>query len=287
MTFKKLGMVLFLFGVLISLFSTVFDFIGGFTELRVPLLVMLGAIVGLINISDNERINFLISSAVFIVATGVIVDYSSSRILFLSGLFEILFNLAVFIGASAIVVSLRMVFEYLSEYAPNHNSDLPSPQERENVENVWDIIVFVAVALVIVILVLESFFDLRAYDNLIETLQITDYAIMLIFAVDLVVLYNRSRNIKTFFKTSWLDVIAVIPLGSAFRLTKLVRGTRIVRIFTRSHRAVTRANRSAKYFSEESGFNKLMNEKKAVPQNKSSKKKTSKSKKSTKTRGKK
>ncbi len=261
MTFRKLGMALFVFGVLISLFSGVFDFIGGLDEARIPVLVIVGSLVGLLNISDNERMSFLISSAAFIIASSVIVDFSPGRILFLEGLFEIIYNLAVFVSAAAIVVSLKMVFEYLSEYDPKSDSELPSPSERKQVENVWDVIVFVAVAMVLVMLVLESFFDLTPFPGLASMLQVTDYVIIMIFAVDLFFLYKKSEGTKEFFRTSWLDMIAVIPLSSAFRLTKLVRGARIIRIFTRTHRAVTRTNRSAKFFSDKSGFNKMLAEK--------------------------
>ncbi|MFP4190356.1 MAG: ion transporter [Candidatus Woesearchaeota archaeon] len=264
MSFRKLGMIFFIFGVLISLFSGVFDFIGGLEEARLPVLVILGAFVGLINISEKEKMNFLISSAVFIVASDVIVDFSTSNFFLFDGLFQILFNLAVFVSAAAITVSLKMVFEYLSEYDQESDSDLPSPGEREHMENVWDIIVFVAVAMVIVILVLESFFDLRPYPDLADMLQFADYLIIIIFTIDLVVIYRKSEDLKNFLKTSWLDIIAVIPLGSAFRLTKLSRGSRIIKIFTKTHKAVTRVNRSAKYFSTQSGFNKLMNKKNKV-----------------------
>ncbi len=279
LVFKKLGMILFTFGVLISLFSGVFDFVHGFNEAKIPIIVILGVFVGLMNISDNERMNFLISSAVFIVAAGVIVDFSPGRLVFLEGLFEILYNLAIFVAAAAIVVSLKMVFEFLSEYDPKSVSALPSPDERKHMENVWDVVVFVAVAMVIVVLVLESFFALTP--ELIDILQLADYVIIMVFVVDLFVLYNKNRDLKNFVKTSWLDMIAVIPLSSAFRLTKLVRGTRIIRIFTRTHHATTRINRTAKYFSDESGFNKIMNKKKAPASKKSSSKSSSKTKKKT------
>ncbi len=266
---KKLGMVLFIAGVLISLFSGVFEFVDGIQDAKIAFLVSLGALVGLLNISDKEQINFLISSGVFILASGVILQFAPARILLFDGLFLILYNLNIFVAPATVVVSLKLVFEYMSEDDEDERSDLPSLDEKHHLEIAWDVVVLVAVALTLVVLILESFFDVSGQIELVKMMAFSDYLVLMIFVIDAGFLFSKSDSIKTFFKKNWLDLIAIIPFNSLFRITKLLRATRILRIFTR-------AQRSTKFFSNESGFNTLVkNSRKSTKNAKDTSKKAS------------
>ncbi len=277
-------MVFFLIGVLIAVFSGAFDVLEGLENTRLLLLVTLGVIVGLLNISKDEQMSFLVASVAFLFSSNILIGVSPVGMRVLQGIFLMLYNLMVFVASATLVIALKLVFEYASESKKDVVFEVPKHDERPHSENIWDLTVFVSVAFVIVILILESFFNLEPYPDLVNILIFLDYVIIGIFAIDLVVLYNKQKNLKLFFQKNWLDMIAVIPFGTVFRLTKLVRLVRIVRIFTRAQKA-SRVNRASKFFSDESGFNKLISpntsstnlEKKV--KRKSSKKKASKKKK--------
>ncbi|MFW5852906.1 MAG: ion transporter, partial [Nanoarchaeota archaeon] len=178
-------------------------------------------------------------------------------LMMLQGIFLMLQNLMIFITPAAVVISLKIVFEYASESDKNLEWEMPSPKDRHYGENLWDMIVFVSVAFVLVILVLESFFNLEPYPGLVSLLTFIDYMIVGIFVIDLFVIYNKVRNVKLFLMRNWIDILAVIPFGSVFRLTKLVRVVRIMRVFSGAQKA-SKVNRISKFFSDDSGFNKLL-----------------------------
>ena len=274
-------MVFFIIGVLVSVFSGAFDVLEGLENTRLLTLVILGVIVGLLNISKDEQMSFLISSLAFLFSANILISVSPVGMRVLQGIFLMLYNLMIFIAPATLVISLKLVFEYASESKKNIVFEIPKHNERSHSENMWDLIVFVAVAFVIVVLILESFFNLEPYSDIVAILAFLDYLVLGVFVIDLVVLYKRQKNLKLFFTKNWLDMIAVIPFGAVFRLTKLVRLVRIVRIFSGAQKA-TRVNRATKFFSDESGFNKLIspNADQAVPEKKvkkaTSKKKTSK-----------
>ena len=281
MSFKKVSMVFFIIGVLVSVFSGAFDVLEGLENTRLLLLVTLGVIVGLLNISKDEQMSFLLSSVAFLFSASILINVSPLGMRVLQGIFLMLYNLMVFIAPATLVISLKLVFEFASESKKDVVFEVPKHNERPHHENMWDIVVFVSVAFVIVVLILESFFNLEPYPDLVAILAFFDYLVLAVFVVDLFVLYNKQKNIKLFFTKNWLDIVAVIPFGTVFRLTKLVRLVRIVKIFTRAQKA-TRVNRATKFFSDESGFNKLISpdDNQPVPEQKvkkaTSKKKSSK-----------
>ena len=279
-------MIFFILGTLISLFSGAFEVLDGMENVRIIVLVILGVIVGILNISENDQINFLISSIAFLLSANFLIGISPARMFVLDGLFLMLNNLMIFIAPATLIVALKYVFEYASESHKTIVLETPK-SDRTSRENAWDIVVFVAVAFVLVALILESFFNLAPYPELVTFLLVSDYIVLGIFVIDLFVLYNRQKNLKLFFMRNWLDIIAVIPFGSVFRLTKVVRLARIMRIFTRAHRA-SRVNRVSKFFSGESGFNKILSpEEQKSEKNVKSKKGSTKASKSLKAKKKK
>jgi hypothetical protein len=77
----------------------------------------------------------------------------------------------------------------------------------------WMILILLA------IIILELFFH-----DFAETyhlyINIADYTVIGVFVVDLYFKYIRIRNIKTFFKTCWLDILAVFPFFLVFRFVE-------------------------------------------------------------------
>ncbi len=250
-------MIFFIIGALISVFSGAFEVMGGLENVKLAFLLLLGLLVGLVNISDKEQINFLVASVAFLFSSYILMEFAPHRIYLLNGLFVMLENFMIFIAPAAIVIALKLIFEYGSESNKEFMLELPSPHERHFLANLWDMILFVAVAFVFVILILENFFDLSVYPTLRSLLMTLDYVILGVFVIDLVVIYRCQKNVLLFLRRNWLDIIAVLPLGSIFRLTKLVRLVRIIRIFSRAEKAA-KVNRVSKFFSGDSGFNRLL-----------------------------
>ena len=66
------------------------------------------------------------------------------------------------------------------------------------------------------IIVIELFFhDFAEHHHTV--IMILDYFVLVIFVFDLVFKYFRIRNVKKFFKTCWLDILAVFPFFILFR----------------------------------------------------------------------
>lgn len=107
MDMEKIGSYAFLAGVLVAIATAfvVFDW-------TATLLVVLGVIVGLLNISDKEIQAFLIAAIALIVAGSA--DLSSLPVVG-QYLTAILGNLVVFVAPAAIVAALKAVYDIASE----------------------------------------------------------------------------------------------------------------------------------------------------------------------------
>ena len=106
---KKIGEWAFIVGVLIAivvgLFSKISESTGGYLVL---LLVVLGLIVGLLNITEKEMTPFLIASAVLLI-TGTTKDTLAIIPTIGPYLEGIVKNIAVFVTPAAIVVALKAI----------------------------------------------------------------------------------------------------------------------------------------------------------------------------------
>lgn len=276
MSFRKLSMIFFILGSLLSVFSGAFDVAEGLGNIKVVTLLILGLLVGLLNISDKEHVNFLIAAIAFLFSTNLLMQLAPNRLVLLRGLFLMLQNFMIFIAPAAVVISLKLVIEYASESDKEFLFEVPkTAKKRHQLDIIWDVVVFIAVALVFVILILESFFNLTPYPGLQQLLVVLDYLVLAVFVIDLVVIYRKQKSLKYFLIHNWLDIIAVIPFGSVFKVTKVVRLTRIIKTFGKVEKAA-KANRATKFFSGSSGFNNLLTPDKKKVSKKSSKKKRKK-----------
>lgn len=71
--------------------------------------------------------------------------------------------------------------------------------------------------LLLVLIILEVFYHELIVDYILW-IDIADYVIISFFLIDLWFKWKRSRNWKHFLKTSWLDILAVVPFYLIFRL---------------------------------------------------------------------
>ncbi len=88
------------------------------------------------------------------------------------------------------------------------------------------------VSLILGIMVL-SLMDAFIIDNIVFTayVEAIDLIVCGIFAVDLVKRYiNREGSRWDYFKKSWLEIIAIIPLDMVFRYFRIVRIVRVMRM---------------------------------------------------------
>ncbi|MEA3429696.1 MAG: ion transporter [Nanoarchaeota archaeon] len=71
--------------------------------------------------------------------------------------------------------------------------------------------------LLLVLIILEIFYH-HLIEHYLLWVDIADHVIIGFFVVDLVFKWKKSRNLKYFLKTSWLDILAVFPFYLIFRL---------------------------------------------------------------------
>ncbi|MFC1754102.1 hypothetical protein ACFL96_12050 [Thermoproteota archaeon] len=263
MVIKKLSMVLFLFGALIAILGGSFAFVPQTKTLTILLLIILGTFIGIINISREQEYGFLLAGGVFIIAS-VAINSLLERFLLLDVIANILNNFIIFIAPACIAVSFRVILDFASQ------SDWSLKKEEKiavelyhkisDSQKLWDNIVLFAVAIAFVILILQLFFSIEEYQVMIMAL---DGIIIAIFFIDLVVLYRKAHNFKHFVKTSWLDILAVIPMGMIFRVTKLLRFVRILEKMSKASKAsklttLSKVSKAGKASSSVSKINRPM-----------------------------
>jgi len=248
MIIKRLSMLLFIFGALIAILGGSFQFIPSTETMIIIVLVMAGVFIGLINISREEEYGFLLSGGVFILASSAITSLLS-RFLLLDIIGNILNNFIVLIAPACVVVSLRIIFEFASQSEWSSEDDVKIKDHIKThlseKELIWDTFMLLAISGTLIILVLQLFFKVDQFEGLLNAL---DWVIIAIFLIDLIVLYRASKNAKEFLRKNWPDIIAVIPLGMIFRLTKLVRFVRIMNYFSKAQK-IENINRPIKIFS--------------------------------------
>ena len=66
-------------------------------------------------------------------------------------------------------------------------------------------------------------------EELIFQLEFILLILLTVFVVDLIILYRKSKNLKDFFKTYWLDILMVIPYLRVIRIFRLLRVLKVMR----------------------------------------------------------
>lgn len=93
-------------------------------------------------------------------------------------------------------------------------------------------------ALVILMVVTYAILLVSAPDNhpllTEENLNRIDWAVIAVFAVEFAVRFARASGKLGFIRKNWFDLVALIPIDSAFRLARLIRVLRLVRIMKAS-----------------------------------------------------
>lgn len=275
---KKLSMLLFLLGAITSILGGAFTSTPETENLKIIFLIIFGVFVGLINISQEQEYGFLLASGVFVICAASL-NALLNQFLLLSALNVILQNFIIFISPAAIIVAFRVIVEFASQ------SELDVDGEEESLvqfytrlskrERIWDLVILFAVSVTLILLILQMFYNTSAY---LGVITLATYIIAVIFIVDLIVLYNRAKDLKAFFKTGWLDIIAAIPFGAVFQLAKTFRFIKILKVVSKTQKVskvahasklsniskaskIGHINQPAKFFSKKSGFNKYIDPK--------------------------
>lgn len=111
----KLGDWAFMGGVLLAIILGLFSsYLTGMVEAITYLLIVLGVIVGFVNVKQKEAYNFLIS-AIALLAVGA----AGLETLPVIGTFigSILTNIATFVAPAAVLVALKAIYDLASKTA--------------------------------------------------------------------------------------------------------------------------------------------------------------------------
>lgn len=248
--YKKIGIFLFIVSAILVVFSGAFKFSPQMESFSKAFLIFSGIIVGVMNISEEEKIGFIVASAGLLLSFAVlsIVLNTSSSLIPLDIMMR---NTSLFIASSVAIVALKIIVDYASSKEDLSIEEKMKMMEKElsmleesKALRVWNFLIFLAVCLVFFIILFDIFFISTPYKKIINIIEII---ISIFFIADLFVLYKKYVMFSTFLKKCWPDIIAAIPLYGFFRVAKILRFIKFSRI-----------PRSLKFFSQESGVNKYV-----------------------------
>lgn len=103
-----------------------------------------------------------------------------------------------------------------------------TPVREEESLNQWDWLVLVIAGLSLALVLLETFLTLG--EPTLRTLTLVDRAACAVFLVDVVVRWRRTGWSRRYWRLGWLDLLASLPLDSAFRVFQAVRIYRVIRV---------------------------------------------------------
>ncbi len=256
--YTRIGMFFFTVGALLTILASVFPAQGILVPIINATLVFTGLFAGILNITSDEEHQFLVSGVVFLVSLLALETFFGAE--FPTVLRAFMQNAALFIGTMTVLVSIRNILEMASQ----NYSSTPLERmrqrtkelellERSTAQRVWDFIIFLAVALTFVLLLMDAFFYAELSPTAKRVVELLDWVVIILFLIDIVVLWRERESAPQFFKECWPDIIAAIPVTkSFFGLFKLVRITRLARLMHAAR--IGRVHRSAKFFSTKSGF---------------------------------
>jgi len=277
MNTQKISQYFFILAAVISILDGAFKLDESMISAKLMFLVIAGVVVGVLRSQDSEK-DFLIAG-IAVIFTGLIFTEFMGDYLILGNFSSMILNFMLFLSTAVIVVGLEIIAEVLTKSSQETSAKKLLKQESNLTEEelhklafqkIWGTVILVAVALTFIILLAESFFDVSKFQSIIYVL---DISITILFLVDLIVLYNDSRNFHEFLKNNIFDIIASIPTVGVLRGLKLIRAIKIIRLMRMERMLkLTKIYKTGKFFSEESYFN-VVND-----SSKSSKKATKKSK---------
>lgn|GEM_PF-2474406 len=250
--YNRIGTYLFIIGAVLSVLDGAFLVSENVRGLVYIILIFTGIFAGLLNVSEDEEHHFLVSAGAFLIAIVAFHQLFAGDAV-LSSITHFFQNAAAFVGSMAVAVALKKIIEFSSDNA------LVTPLEDMKTRTkliddwylsprlrAWHFIVFLAVAATFFILLLNMPFY-QFPDEFYGAIGILEWAIIVVFLIDLIVLYRRENSLGGLVRHCWVDIIAAIPLPGIFGAFKIVRVARLARI--------ARGTYSLKFFSEESGMN--------------------------------
>lgn len=266
MVIRKLGIFFFILGSLISLFQGPFR--SSYDPFIYGLIVFCGFFIGFFNITKEQENKFFLSTLVFIVTAFVF--HNMFLVARATEPFRmVIFNFILFVSSAALIVSVKAIINLAAEREFHGFESKIKEKDRENASHrIWDVIILFSVSAMFIIFVLRQFFEVANFEGI---LAVFDFFIWVIFVVDLIIIYERYKDVKSFLKNAWLDLIAVIPfglvaasLGQIGRLAKLGRLVKILRIVSKTGRGskLLHLHNLSKFFSKDSSFNKYLYKKK-------------------------
>ncbi|RME31624.1 hypothetical protein D6789_02150 [Candidatus Woesearchaeota archaeon] len=256
--YVRLGMFFFTIGAILTVLASAFPAQGMLVSIINATLVFTGFFAGILNITSDEEHQFLVSGVVFLVSLLALDTFFGTN--FPLVLQRFLRNAALFVGTMTVLVSIRNILEMASQnyHATPLERMRRRTKELETLEHsaarrAWNVVIFFAVALTFILLLMDAFF----YDALSPAAQqvvtLLDWVVIILFIIDLVILWREHERVSSFFRECWPDILAAVPVtNSVFALFKVVRITRVARLMRIAR--VARVHRSAKFFSTKSGF---------------------------------
>lgn len=94
--------------------------------------------------------------------------------------------------------------------------------------NFFNVLILVLSIYVLGALLIDTFFDLP--EETTKLLQIFDFAICIVFFIDFCIQLYQAENKLKFMRWGWVDLVASIPMIDFFRIGRLFRFVRILRI---------------------------------------------------------
>jgi hypothetical protein len=255
--YSRIGMYLFIVGALLSVVDSMFPpLLASGQGIVYAVLIFTGIFAGLLNVTEDEEHHFLVSAVAFLVVliafnqlfAGDSVVMSFSRFLR---------NGVAFVGSMALAIAIKVILEYGSDdNLVSAREDLE--QRSKEIDDwslskpmrTWHLTLFVAVALTFLLILLNGpFYQMPAKFQ--PQIAFLEWLIILVFILDVIVLYRQHRDKRFFWRDCWIDVLAAVPVWGVFGALKAVRLARIAR-FTHS----------VKFFSEGSGMNTYLRKRK-------------------------
>ncbi|MBN1175109.1 hypothetical protein JXA48_00540 [Candidatus Woesearchaeota archaeon] len=262
MNTQKISQYFFIIAAVISILDGAFTLDETMNSVKIMFLLVAGTLVGILRHDEKEK-EFILAG-VAVIFTGLIFTQLMGTYQILENFALMIVNFVIFLSTAVIVVGIEIIAEIVA--IPHNTPKVPKTIEEVSEEElkklafqkIWGTVILVAVALTFILLLAESFFDVGAFENIILVL---DGAITVLFIVDLIILYNDSKNFGDFVKNNIFDIIASIPTVGILRALKLFRAIKIIKLMKIAK--VTKATKfsklykTGKFFSEESYFNKV------------------------------
>lgn len=254
----------FALAAVVSILDGAFHLDPTMQAVKYALLITTGLVVGVLIVEDQQKI--LVAGIGYSLGV-LLISQLLATVLFFSSIRIMFTNFTLFVGMIILILGLEQFVSLIT--SEKQELKIRETQQQKQIRNkektiltspnfqrIWAEIILISVGFTFVILLADLFFNTGRFSKVFFSI---DIIVTIVFIIDVFLLYKKTNSFGEFITKNIFDIISAIPLVGIFRVLKIFRAIKILK--TTKVLKLLKVNKTTKFFSEESAFNDVIEQK--------------------------